>query len=612
MNPETVRNYTKKFHEDSLVTEYGLEVTCSQLDGCVVRNLYSMEETIQDKASHVLYFESGWGKEYTPVQKPLVHSMKIENRKGRSSADIHPQVLIFTESGAVYSYAIAWSGNWAVEIEAHSNSFTVKGGLSDWDFATTLSYGETIAAPKVIASYSASGSINDISRQYHKWSRTWIPENELADAMPVEWNHWWAYEDMNINEDVFIQNVDIAAFLGIEVCTLDAGWFGSDREDEPWFDVRGDWHKVNKQRFPSGIRYLSDYVHSKGMKFGLWCEIEGLGKNADLCSSHPQFVAKHDDEFLGYVCLGSQESQDWAYETLAGLISRYQCDWIKLDFNLDPGYGCNCEHHGHGKHDGLFKHYVGLYNVLERIRTSYPNVLLENCSSGGQRTDLGIMQHTHMNFLSDPDYSEHQLQTLWAATLSIPPQQCLHWVWSNTCGTEETRPFPSLDLSDPSLSDKQLTNHMRIAMLHSMGFSHRLPLYDSGTLERMKKHIDDYKHQLRDIIRDSEQYKLTAQTVRGGLGSRWNVYQYWNPKRNTGVLLAFRLKGSEDCILVNLEGLRADERYTIVNADTSCVEHRLGSDYTSQGITIEGLQPDESYLMYIWPENMQLSGDVHA
>jgi alpha-galactosidase len=201
----------------------------------------------------------------------------------------------------------------------------------------------------VVAVFGANPSLDDNAAAYAAVGRShWYPKNTLSTALPVEWNHWWTYEDRAITEQTFCANVDVAAQMGMEVCALDAGWFGPSDPGTHWYDYRGDWHIVNTTRFPSGIRALSDYVHAKGMAFGLWCEIEALGVRAEAGLANPAIVARRDDTPCGYVCLASAAGWDWAFTTLDRLITDYRADWIKLDFNLDPGAGCNRTDHGHG------------------------------------------------------------------------------------------------------------------------------------------------------------------------------------------------------------------------------------------------------------------------
>ncbi|XID93118.1 alpha-galactosidase [Paenibacillaceae bacterium WGS1546] len=585
----------------ALVTEYWREFACASAEGVELREAFSLEEHVGDRPIKVVYYESAWGREYAPKEVALWDEpLRIESLKGRSSAEVHPQIFVYGASGAIYSYAVAWSGNWVLELRPDRSGFTIKGGLSDRAFCKKLAFGRRWTTPKVVGATSASGSLNEIGNAMRAWAADRIPRNALSDLLPVEWNHWWAYEDKLINEETFLRNADAAAAIGVEVCTLDAGWFGSDDEGEHWFDVRGDWHKVNAKRFPRGIRYLSDYVRSKGMKFGLWCEIEGLGAKADLCNEHPRLVAKRDGAFLGYVCLGSEEAQAWAIGTLSDLIERYACDWIKLDFNLDPGLGCDCADHGHGPDEGLVAHYEGLYRVLETVRGKYPEVVLENCSSGGLRTDLGMMAHMHLNFLSDPDYSEHQLQAFWAATLSLPPQKCLHWMWSTTVGAEDARPFPSFDLSDASVSDGELAYHMRAAMLHAFGLSHRLPAYGEDTLGKLGAHIRFYKEQVRDRIRDAAFFRLTPQAGRGGTGAGWNAFQFARPD-GEGCAFIFRLAHGEDDMRIRFEGLTEGRAYSVEDIDVGRSWRLDGRSLMRDGLVFDDVAPLRSRFLTIVP-----------
>ena len=101
------------------------------------------------------------------------------------------------------------------------------GGLHDWAFAKTLQSGESIEGTHVALVLGSDPDLNDVSAQYAAVGRRhWYPQNALAQRLPVEWNHWFSYIDKQIDEETFKRNVDEAARMELEVCTLDAGWFG--------------------------------------------------------------------------------------------------------------------------------------------------------------------------------------------------------------------------------------------------------------------------------------------------------------------------------------------------------------------------------------------------
>ena len=253
--------------------------------------------------------------------------------------------------------------------------------------------------------------------------------------MPLTWNHWWPYEDQEINTETFLADVAVARELGYELAVLDAGWFGGADEASDWWKIRGDWDDENTVRFPDGVAGLAAATRAAGVEFGVWCEIEALGFDARIAAAKPEIVARRDGDpayvgireddkgWLGYVCLGSPAGREHVLDVLDRLIGRTGARWLKVDFNLDPGPGCSRTDHGHEAGDGLYEHYVGLYGVLDELRGRYPQLVVEDCSSGGLRLDLGLLAHVHCGFLSDPDWTEFQLQLLWGISQMLPARR---------------------------------------------------------------------------------------------------------------------------------------------------------------------------------------------
>lgn len=541
----------------------------------------------------LFYYTSDWGQEFESIRAPLSGEIILETRCGRSSKGHHPWFALFDPSGSVLSTAVAWSGNWVFRFNALSDGgYHLSGGLHDWAFAQDLRPGQSMDTPPVIL--VLGHDLNAVSQQYARIGRRyWYPRNELSTRLPVEWNHWFSYEDTDINDAVFTANVSEAASLGVEACALDAGWFGPTDPQAAWHDYRGDWSLVNEIRFPRGIRPLSDDTHAHAMSFGFWCEIEGLGKHAALISDHPDFVAAHQDQSLGYICFANPRVQDWAYETLCRLISTYNCDWIKLDFNVDPGAGCTRTDHGHGALDGLYEHYQGYYRTLDRLRQTYPHVVFENCSSGGLRIDLGMLRHTHMTFLSDPDWPVHDLQIFWGATTMLAPDVCLHWSYSEWRGAH---PHQNFDPRDPHLQPHQLDYYTRISMLGWFGLCQKLPLLPVWVKTRLATHIHIYQTHVRRFVREADLYRLTDQPRRDGSGDRWCAFQYTLPG-DEHLLFVFRLPGAEPTRTIHLFGLHPDRRYHVTGFE--------GETYPAltapSDITFADLPEESSALLHVIP-----------
>ncbi len=552
--------------------------------------------TIPGQDLYIQYFESRWGQEFMPC-RIRARSIAFSGQEGRSSAGLQPQMLLMDASGrCLLAVTVAWSGNWRISFRTCAKGLEVRAGVAIDDPGITVARESRFVSPSVLSLCPQTGTIDEVSYLFGQWVKAFGPQSPIARQLPVEWNPWWCYEDDLINEAVFLRNVDAAAALGIEAVVLDAGWYG---DTEHWFDVRGDWDHVNTDKFPSGIRALSDAVHEKGMRFGLWCEIEAVGKRAKLAKRQPAYVAERDGEPLGYLCFGNPSVQRWAYQTLDRLITVYGLDWIKLDFNAEPWQGCNCTDHGHGAADGLIAHYQGYYAVLDRLHARHPSVLLENCASGGQRFDHGILQHTHCSFLSDIDETQHKLRVLSGAFTFAPPARCLQWVWSHTKPNAQGQPpFPGFVPGDPQYSDAQRIFHLRAGMLGWMGLSHRLAELDRDTRTLFARQIAFYREVARPFIKDGIVSDLTRGTF-FPVDRPLYAFQYTMAGANKALIFVF-------CLTPGTHGIRPNNLvsargYRVTCLDTQQASHTTGEVLMAFGLSL-GTMAAEQSLVYLIEE----------
>lgn len=590
--------YHLKLYEGTALLETWPMIYNSGPNPVRLEALDSLVLNLREGEAEWLGFTGDWGTEFEPISGPLAGEVILETRTGRSSKGHHPWFALFHPESRVLSGAVAWSGNWAIRFAPQTEKgYQLSLGLNGWEFAKLLQPGESMAGVPVVL--AAGEDLDAVAQQYARVGRKhWYPKNEFAARLPIEWNHWWPYEDAEINETVFLQNVAQAESMGFEVCTLDAGWFGPSDPGTHWYDVRGDWQSINEVRFPGGIRLLAEATHDRKMRFGLWCEIEALGKAAALGHDHPEFAALRDGAPLGYVCFGNPQVQEWALATLARLITEYQADWIKLDFNLDPGAGCNRTDHGHQAGDGLYEHYQGYYRTLEQIRQTFPDVVLENCSSGGLRIDLGMLRRTDLTFLSDPDYPVHNLQVFWGASTMLAPNILLHWAFSQWRDVGPP-PFQNFNPHDPALTPQKWDYYAHTAMLGAYGLAQKLPDLPAWLAQRIVDQNEIYKTYVRRFVQEADLYRLTGQPRRNGTGDRWAAFQYSLPDASQHLLFVFRLPGGETERVIRLKGLQKERVY---GGQELAGERRFsmtGQALMTEGITLATLAEEESALFLI-------------
>ena len=183
---------------------------------------------------------------------------------------------------------------------------------------------------------------------------------------------------------------------------VDAGWCGAPHEDElysncgpNWWQYVGDW-RVNTTTHPTGdLLPIADAVHKAGLKFLLWFEPERMTDIAPILKTHPEY--RHE-QFVDY---GNPEALKWIQDAVYGMIEKHKIDVYRQDFNIDPGStwrGMDAADRG-----GIAeaKHITGLYTFLDDMRTRFPDILQENCASGGRRIDMEMISRARTYCRSD-------------------------------------------------------------------------------------------------------------------------------------------------------------------------------------------------------------------
>ena len=568
------------------------------------------------------WFSSHWGDEFYPCGATVADEpLHLEVRVGRSSKIVHPWLCLSSPEHGAVIVSPAWSGNWAMDVTPTADGgIAVTGGINPWKFFRTVTAVKPFVAPEVFVAWGtdrfAAGSA--LATAVGRWV---TPKSAWSQFQPMEWNHWWPYEDAEIDHATFVENAQIAARLGFDVSTCDAGWFGRPDAATFWEKERGDWDHENTERFPGGLTGLADAVRAAGTEFGVWIEAEAIGVDARLNTERPDIIARRDDDlpappqempdpsnpaWLGYVCLGSPAGRDHIRQVLDRLIARTDCRWIKWDFNLDPGAGCSRTDHGHDAGDGLYEHYQGLYSILDEYRAKHPNIIWEACSSGGLRIDLGLAARFHAMFLADPDWTEFHLQLLWAAAQMLPAASILHFSES------QWRTFHGSQHLDPATLDiPTFDQAMHAVALHRHAVSYKLPELSPELQERLAGHVATYKQHIAPLVaRGAVVRPLTPQPMRDGGGERFPAFQLDAEASGPVVIAAIRMHGAPEQTVIRAVGLDPDTAYAVhalsPGADPGCPPGRVsGARLMADGLTITADCSAQSWLLSITPATCQ-------
>ena len=492
-----------------------------------------------------------WGQEgnFGWQDIPLNTEIAYSSFSGRSGHSCPFFVLRNDVYGGYMACHLGWSANWKT---AFRTEFAPRDQRQRLRFEVmpqaippmrVIAPGETVIAPDVHFGLSHD-NFDDIIQRLHAYLRQNVLRKVGDGIQPVIYNHW-SYMEHEMSEDKLKREIDIAAEVGAEMFVVDAGWFGD--VGTSWFDTTGDWKAGS--RLPNDLFPVFDYARKHGLGCGLWVEVESAGKESKLAAEHPDwFISRYGGSIERILDLTKPEVRDYVESTVMGLIERYKLDMFRLDYNLTQQEG------GFNIVDGfnentLWRHVEAIYDIFDKVRDRFPGIQLENCSSGGGRTDLGIVSRFTTTWVSDWMALPRTVRILNGMTMSLPPEYVSRMVGAGLSGD-----IGSMDTL------------MHVAVLGHLGLTGLTPSIEGANPDLMKlvkKYVNIYKEFIRPFHREALVYHHTL-VISGYEGEGWCALEYVSPDRKRAVAGVFRLiEAIEDSYILRFRGLNPSLDYSI-------------------------------------------------
>ena len=343
-------------------------------------------------------FNGGWISEMRR-QNNTVGGSKVVNESltGSSSNRHNPGFLLYDpeateEWGLVYGFNLIYSGNHYGAAQQSLQGLTrVMQGINPSNFTLSLAPGEKFETPEAVLAVSEQG-FGGLSENMHTFVTDHIvPVYWRNRPRPVLYNSWEGCM-FDFTQRRLLDLADRAKNLGCELFVLDDGWFGQRNHDRAGL---GDYN-VNTKKLPEGIVGLAKHINAKGLQFGLWFEPESVNPDSDLYRAHPDWALT--DSFpnvLGrnqlLLDLTKPEVRDYIVENVTKILDSASISYVKWDMNR----------HSIALGARAHAYILGLYDILHRIFQPRPQILLESCSSGGNRFDLGMLCYGPQVWCSD-------------------------------------------------------------------------------------------------------------------------------------------------------------------------------------------------------------------
>ena len=510
---------------------------------------------------------------------PLHHgTQSVYSNRGATSHMYNPLTFICDRganerSGQVYGFNFVYSGSFLNEVDVDQQNRTrIQIGLGSETFAYTVFPKEKFVSPEAIMTYSPSG-IGRVTANMHKFVLNSIMPPVSLEAHPVVLNTWEAcYFD--IDEEKLVRFASEAKKTGFDMLVMDDGWFGKRNNDRAGL---GDWFE-NREKFPDGLNSFVKRIKAEGVKFGIWVEPEMVNPDSDLYRAHPEWALRvNGREPLRsrnqlVLDMSNPEVVDYLISLFDKTFDGIDIDYFKWDMNRHMSNVGSPTLPPHRQKEVFFRYMKGVYRLLSWFGQRFPNAVIETCSGGGGRYDLGMMQYGIQIWTSDhtDPYARTMIQS--SAIMGYPAATM------------------SCHVSDPHESMASLDYRYKVAAGGMLGYELNILNMSDEIKAEISRQIKEYKT-FEHIIRLGDYHSLVHPAT-----NDYAAYYFSNTDGTELLLTVIEKSGCK-------KGQTKRLKLTAANASLTYTDTRTGISYSGAelkaGIRLDLCgEPDSAQLYF--------------
>lgn len=503
--------------------------------------------------------------DFAPYQRVLdgTDELVLRPEGGRSSQLNFPFFNIDTGSGYGMIAAIGWTGTWKANFKPEGEG-RLQFGTGIDRLNTWLNVGESVRSSSVCLMFWQGKDFIDGQNQWRQFVLSCLTPR--IDGKPYRYpittsfNYGDPYpcnEYSCLDEDYALALIERYKQFNLvpKVFWLDAGWYTESarvKEGKNWYNTVGNW-VVDSDRFPNGLKPISDAIHAIGSEFLVWFEPERIFKGSRWSKELPkEWLMDAGEGTESYLFnLADTAAVSWLSHYINKFMDDNGIDHYRQDYNIEPA-GFWYHNDPEGREGITENHYVeGLYTYWDNILRHHPRGFIDNCAGGGRRLDLETLQRSAPLWRTDYRYGEpvgYQTHTFGLAL----------WLPQTGTGLMQTDKFTT-----------------RSSMGSTVIYSWKITEPENNLLE-MRKLMDEID-ELRPYYFE-DYYPLTStQHILGD--SVWLAYQLNRRSANDGIVVAFRRATAPDSTcMVRLRGLDAKRTYTLTDRDSRRSFTRTGAE----------------------------------
>ncbi|SEC57169.1 alpha-galactosidase [Streptomyces sp. 3213] len=464
--------------------------------------------------------------------------------QGSWSTGRHLPVAALTDrDGGAWLCQIESSAGWRFETgEREGAAYVALFGPDDahHQWHQTLAPGEEFRTVPAVLVRAESGGLDAAFATLTDYRRAIRRDHPDHRQLPVIYNDYMNTLMGDPTTERLLPLIEAAAGAGAEVFVIDAGWYDDDAQG--WWDSVGAWEAA-PARFPGGIQEVLDAIRKHGMTPGLWLEPEVVGVRSPLADSLPPEaffrrgglrVTEHGRHHLDLRHPAARAHLD---EVVDRLVGEWGVGYLKLDYNINIGPGT--EHGTESAGAGLLGHHRAHLDWMAGLLDRHPQLVLENCGSGGLRMDYAQLAVAQLQSTSDQQDPLRYPPIAASAGTAAAPEQAAVWA------------YPQPDQSPDEIAFT-LTGAL-LGRIHLSGFLNRM---SDGQLGLVRSALSVYQDLRAEIAAAHPFWPLGLP----GWEDEW-IAQGLRGARSTYVTVWRReLDGAADCALAvpHLRGAPVD------------------------------------------------------
>ena len=367
---------------------------------------------------HCLTFEDA---DLVPVSvHPIVKSFSLRSFGTYTTCARYPFIAVENRvSGEVLWLSFEPSASWRIEVGVQGEAAYIAAAEVDargLGTALRLKAGESYLIPRVLAG-RIRGGINEAVAALLRSRRGAAAGNPAPAVFNDYMNCLWAQPCAEKEYPL----IDAAAEAGAEVFCIDDGWQYEAGEDRA--NRLGDWKPSATLFGQGGLAGMVKYIRKKGMIAGVWLEMEVAGDRSEVYKkSDDWFITRGGIRvgggaraFLNFRNAEVREYIKGKVRSLYGMGVRY----IKNDYN-DCIEGAGFA----GIEDAR-----AVRAFYAELKEEFPDLILENCGSGGLRSDFGMLRIFDVQSTSDQEKAENYPSVVQGALALLPPEKAGIWAY---------------------------------------------------------------------------------------------------------------------------------------------------------------------------------------